>query len=138
MRRLTLKEVNEQYSGILPPDATLRPDDEAARPAPAAKPNPARRKSAERFAILNRFVDFSLAGLSRADIAVWLVLYRDTRDGIARTAYDNLARRAGCNRRNVGRAVRRLVRLGLVKIVYRGGLRRGVSVYRVLPLPKRE
>jgi hypothetical protein len=95
-----------------------------------------RRKPAGRFAVLNAFVDFSLAGLSRAEIAVWLVLYRDTRDGIARTSYDDLARRAGCNRRNVGRAIRRLERLGLLRIVHRGGFRRGVSRYRVRPLAR--
>src|SRR5262249_51553945 len=68
----------------------------------------AKGKAGERFAVLNAFVDFALADLSRREIAVWLVLYRDTRDGTARTSYDDLARRAGLNRRNVGRAVRRL------------------------------
>jgi len=96
----------------------------------------ARAKTGERFAELNAFVDLTLADLSRAEIAVWLVLYRDTRDGTARTSYDDLARRAGLNRRNVGRAVRRLERRGLVKVVHRGGLGRGVSRYRVLALPK--
>ncbi len=93
-------------------------------------------KTKERFAILNAFVDFALAGLSRAEIAVWLVLFRDTRDGTARTSYDDLAGRAGLNRRNVGRAVRRLEGRGLVKVVHRGGLARGVSRYRVQGLPK--
>jgi hypothetical protein len=96
----------------------------------------AKGKAGERFAVLNGFVDFGLAELSRAEIAVWLVLYRDTRDGTARTSYDDMARRAGLNRRNVGRAVRRLEGRGLVKVVHRGGLRRGVSRYRVRGLPK--
>jgi hypothetical protein len=90
----------------------------------------------ERFAVLNAFVDFSLADLTRGEIAIWLVLYRDTRDGTARTSYDNLARRAGLNRRNVGRAVRRLEGRGLVKVVHRGGLRLGISRYCVRGLPK--
>jgi hypothetical protein len=94
-------------------------------------------KTAERFAVLNNFVDFTLGRLSRAEIAVWFILYRDTREGTARTAYDALARRAGCNRRTVGRVVRRLERLGLLKIVHRGGLGRGPSRYRVRPLPKK-
>src|SRR5262245_24693336 len=93
-------------------------------------------KAGERFAVLNAFVDFTLAGLSRAEIAVWLVLYRDTRDGTARTSYDDMARRAGLNRRNVGRAIRRLEGRGLLQVVHRGGLRRGVSRYRVRGLPK--
>jgi len=96
----------------------------------------AKGKTGERFAVLNGFVDFALADLSRGEIAVWLVLYRDTRDGTARTSYDDLARRTGLNRRNVGRAVRRLEGRGLVQVVYRGGLGRGVSRYRVRGLPK--
>jgi DNA-binding MarR family transcriptional regulator len=86
--------------------------------------------------VLNAFVDFALGDLSRSEIAVWFVLYRDTRDGTARTSYADLARRAGCNRRNVGRAISRLERLGLLKVVHRGGLRRGVSRYRVRGMPK--
>ena len=97
---------------------------------------PARRaKAGERFAVLNAFVDFALADLSRAEIAVWLVLFRDTRDGTARTSYDDLARRAGCNRRSRPGAARAGA-AGLFKIVHRGGLGRGPSRYRVRGPPK--
>ena len=58
------------------------------------------------------------------------------REATARTSYDDLARRAGLNRRNVGRALRRLEGRGLVEIVRRGGRGRGVSRYRVRGLPK--
>jgi hypothetical protein len=95
-----------------------------------------RRRTGERFAMLNVFVDFALADLTRAEVAVWLVLYRDTRDGAARTGYDDLARRAGINRRNVGRALRRLESRELVKTIRRGGLGRGVSSYRLRGMPK--
>jgi hypothetical protein len=128
---LTLREVTEQHGGILPPDAVLRPDDDEEAPSPASATKPKRQSRSERFAVLNAFTDFALANLSRAEIAVWLVLYRDTRDGTARTSYDDIARRAGLNRRNVGRAIRRLEGRGLLKVVHRGGLRQGVSRYRV-------
>jgi hypothetical protein len=95
-----------------------------------------KRTAGDRFRVLNNFADFALANLSRAEIATWLVLYRDTRDGTARTSYDDIAHRAGLNRRNVGRALRRLESRGLVKIAHRGGLRKGVSRYRVRGLPK--
>jgi hypothetical protein len=95
-----------------------------------------RGKAGERFVVFNAFVDFTLADLSRGEVAVWLVLYRDTRDGTARTSYDDIARRAGLNRRNVARVVRRLEARGLVKVVHRGGLGRGMSRYRVRGLPK--
>lgn len=137
MRRLTLKEVRENHGGLLPPDATFRADDDepfrVAPARPAAKPAPPHKQSGrgERFALLNSFVDFSLGQLTRAEIAVWLILFRDSRTGTARTGYDDLARRAGCNRRNVGRAVRRLEKLGLLKTVFQGGLNRGSSRYSV-------
>ena len=51
-----------------------------------AKGKPARHK-AGRFAALNAFIDATLRSLSRAEAAVWLILYRDTkRDGLARIA----------------------------------------------------
>ena len=119
-----------------PPMDGPAPSNHPHRGKPKGRPGGAKAKAGERFAVFNAFVDFALADLPRAEIAVWLVLFRDTRDGTARTSYDDLARRAGCNRRNVGRAARRLERLGLLKVVHRGGLRRGVSRYRACALPK--
>ena len=97
----------------------------------------AKRKSGDRFAVLNAFVDFTAASLPRAELLVWFTLFRDTKpDGLARTSQIDLARRAGLSARTVVRAIASLVRRGLLKIVHRGGLRRGVSSYRVLPLTK--
>jgi predicted transcriptional regulator len=149
---MTTKEatMTVDHNGALPPpriipvgeepppldDGTRAPRSRPHGGKPKGKADGGKSKARERFALLNAFVDFALAGLSRAEVAVWLVLVRDTRDGTARTSYDDLARRAGLNRRNVGRAVRRLERLGLLTVVHRGGLRRGASRYRVLGLPK--
>jgi len=94
-----------------------------------------RHKTADRFAVLNNFVDFTLAGLTRNEIAVWLVLYRDTKNGTARTSQADLARRTRVSDRTVRRAINRLKELKLLKVVYRGGVRRGASVYRVHALP---
>lgn len=95
----------------------------------------ARRKTADRFAVLNVFVDFTLAGLNRNEIAVWLLLYRDTKGGTARTSQADLARRAGIAVRTVRYALRRLVAKGLLRVVRRGGIGRGPSTYHVRPLP---
>ncbi len=101
-----------------------------------AKGKPARRKAGDRFAMLNAFVDFTLAGLTRNEIAAWLVLYRDTKpDGTARTSQADLARRAGTSDRTIRRALDALKRRGLLKVTYRGGIGRGASAYRVRPLP---
>jgi len=144
VRELTLKEVREQYGGILPPDAVLRPDDDeiaataaarqAARPTPAAKPK--RRTRSERFAVLNTFVDFGVADakLTPAEALVWLVLFRDTKaNGLARTGQTDIARRAGLSVRGVKKAIRALTAKGMVHVLNRGRLNVGPSVYRVHP-----
>jgi DNA-binding MarR family transcriptional regulator len=89
-----------------------------------------------RFELLNAFVDGGMAGLSRAELAVWLILYRDTkREGTAQTAVDDLARRVGADRRTVLRALRRLEGRAMLRVERRGGLNRGPSTYRVFPYP---
>jgi hypothetical protein len=101
-----------------------------------AKGKPSRRNTADRFAVLNAFVDFTMQELSRAEALVWLVLYRDTKDSIARTAQTDIARRAGVNVGTVKRAMTGLRRRGLLTVVFRGSLRRGPSAYRVYPLTR--
>jgi hypothetical protein len=118
----------------LPPlltDAEMKRN--ASKPSKGSK---AKGKAKGRFCDINTFADFSLACLDRAEIAVWLLLWRDSRDGTARTSQTDLARRAGVNDRSVRRAIVSLERKGLLTVVYRGGLHRGLSVYRVRPLGK--
>jgi len=145
MRRFTVKEVNEQFGGILPRDAVFRPDDhEIAATAAAAAvvadraraAKPKRRARSERFAVLNSFVDFGLAAadLTPAEALVWLVLFRDTKaEGTARTAQADVGRRAGLDVRTVRRAVASLEAKGMLQTVRRGRLNVGPSVYRVHP-----
>ena len=112
----------------------LRPHDDSELPQPTKpKERGSRRKKADRFKVLNTFVDFGLVGLKRNEVAVWLVLYRDSRDGIARTGQTDIARRIGASPRTVIRSLSKLESRGLIQIVHRGGLNRGVSAYRVLP-----
>ena len=135
MRRLTLKEVNEQHGGRLPPDAVFRPDqdEEPARPAPGVKPK--RHTRSERFAALNAFADCALADLTGAETKTWLILFRDTKaaTGTARTGQADLARRAGLSRRGVQVALGKLTEKGLVTVARRGRLNAGPSTYRVCP-----
>lgn len=92
------------------------------------------KAAADRFAVLNNFIDFTLRDLRRNEAAVWLVLYRDSRDGIARTAQSDIARRSGVSDRTVRRILLKLAQLGLLKMTNRGGINRGPSSYRVFPL----
>jgi hypothetical protein len=89
-----------------------------------------------RWQALNHFADCTMAPLSRGEIAVWLILYRDTKpNGLARVSQADLARRAGADDRTVRRALRRLTKAKLLSVVRRGGLRRGPSTYRVHAYP---
>jgi hypothetical protein len=102
-----------------------------------SKGTPARCKTAGRFAVVNAFLDFSAAELSRAEALTWLVLWRDTKpDGTAQTSQVDIARRIGANVSTVKRAVAALVKARLLIVVCRGSLRRGPSAYRVRPLPR--
>lgn len=122
---------------VLPPMEPLRlrttPNNGKAE-KPKRKDRSATRN---RFAVLNAFADVTLRSIDRAGIAVWLLLWRDTKaDGLAKTSQADLARRAGISDRTARRAIDRLRRAGLLTVVHRGGLRRGISSYRVHPLTR--
>ena len=104
------------------------------KPPKSENAQPVRHNTADRFYVLNTFVDYSMQKLSKAEISVWLVLYRDTKDGTARTAQSDIARRAGVNVRTVKRAIANLGRQELLRVVHRGSVRCGPSSYRVVPL----
>ncbi|MDG2292156.1 MAG: hypothetical protein P8L37_05815, partial [Phycisphaerales bacterium] len=78
---------------------------------------PKKRKTVagDRWAILNEFVDKRMAGLTRGEVAVWMVLYRDTRGGMSRTGTTDIARRAGMSVRHAHRAVLSLIDKGLLR-----------------------
>lgn len=97
----------------------------------AASQKVVRQDTSGRFGVLNSFVDETMAKLSCSEIKVWLVLFRDARDGVASTAQSEIARRSDLHRVTVSRTAKRLVTRGLLKLIRRGGLGRGLSEYRV-------
>lgn len=99
------------------------------------KNNP-KRNTADRFAVLNTFVDFTAADLRRSELLVWMTLYRDTRNGTATTSQRDIARRCGVTRKTVERAVESLVGRGLLRVVRSGGFRRGSASYVTLPISR--
>jgi hypothetical protein len=121
--------------GALPP--MNRPPATAGKATTGKAAEPKRKTTGDRFRILNAFVDCSLADLTRSEIAVWLILYRDTRDGTVRGSQSNIARRAGLTVRGVQKALDKLTGRGLVRVIFKGGLNRGPSRYRVEPLTNR-
>lgn len=76
------------------------------------------RQTVDRFKVLNAFVDCTLCELSRAESAVWLILYRDTKpDGIATASQTNIGKRAGMSDRTVRRVIGSLRERGLLVVV---------------------
>jgi hypothetical protein len=117
----------------------LPPMDAAARSAPPERPTAkgkpqGKNVTADRFRVLNAFVDCTAATLTRPEVLTWLILYRDVRDGSARTSASNIANRGGFSRRTAIRAISSLVDKGLLKVVYKGGIHKGASRYAVQPL----
>ena len=104
------------------------------RRSKSKEPSENRKASADRFAVLNTFVDCSMPKLSRAEALTWIVLFRDTRNGTARTSAADIARRIGVTRRAVTDALAGLRKRQLIKVVYQGGMNRGISVHQVCPL----
>lgn len=99
---------------------------------PAGGRHAPRKQTRGRFAEINGFVDFTLATLTPSEVAVWLILWRDTKaTGTAMTSQEDLARRAGCDVRTVRRAIERLKAADLLKVVQVWRLGVGPSVYRV-------
>jgi hypothetical protein len=90
-----------------------------------------KRPAVGRFRTLNAFVDFTARELTRAELLVWLTLFRDSKDGVARTGQADIARRCKINRKTVYRALLSLSNRGLLRVVHRGRLGGGPSVYRL-------
>jgi hypothetical protein len=143
MPKIRIEDVPKDSEGrlLIPAGYTLAPADEPTKwdVRKTGKGSRAKRFSGDtrdRFLVLNNFADFTLGPLSRSEIVAWLILYRDTKNGIARTSQTDIARRGGLSSRSVASAVASLIEKRLVEVVRRGGLRQGPSIYRVHSLMK--
>ena len=118
-------------------DDTPRSESRSRPPDKPRRGNPRsvnRKATGGRFADLNTFVDFTAGTLERSELLVWVTLFRDCRDGIARTGQADLARRTRLGLRTVRRAIKSLTKRGLLEIARRGGVSVGPSTYRLRPL----
>lgn len=107
-----------------------RLDTDPGADRPVGQPAPAR---GDRFRSLNGFIDGVMRDLTRSELSVWLVLFRDVKadTGLATVSQASVAGRVGVSVRCVQKALRGLTGRGLVTVVRRGRLGAGASVYRV-------
>lgn len=112
-------------------EAPLVTSDNNRKPATSSTAKAAGRGKGDRWAAYNGFVDHTLRELSEAELRVWLILFRDVRDGLARAGMTDIARRAGLSRRGVIKAVAGLKHLRLIEVVVRGSVNGSTNAYRV-------
>jgi predicted DNA-binding transcriptional regulator len=116
----------------IPDDGEPQAAEPKRKPPKNAKRTPT--AAAGRFATLNAFVDFTAGTLERSELLVWLILFRDQRNGIARTGQADIARRTQLGERTVRMAIASLRKRGLLELARRGGVRQGPSSYRLRPV----
>ena len=121
---------------VLPPlECSQRPADGPTDAVPTARRqkghNTHPKRTTERWGILNQFVDVVMVDLSPRELKVWLVLFRDSKNGIAQTSQGYIAKRAGLRRPTVSAAIAALEARGLIRTIHAGGLNRGISRYEV-------
>jgi DNA-binding MarR family transcriptional regulator len=89
------------------------------------------KKKPNRWNHFNRFVDFAMRELTSAEIQVWLVLFRDCREGVAVTGQTDIARRTGLSIRSIKYAIAALKSKGYIVVTKQGRLASGPSSYKV-------
>ncbi len=123
----------------LPPHIRMRNEQakaSVAKPSVEETPEKKSTKYHERWMVFNRLIDVEQRHLTDSEFRVLLTLFRDAKNGIARTAQTDLARRTGKCRGTVVRAIKKLIEKDVIEIVTQGGLfgpegQKEVSRYRI-------
>ncbi len=106
----------------------------AGQPTASASDKPQPHKG-DRWATLNSFVDVIAPRLTLAERAVWLVMFRYSRNGVCDTSERAIATQAAIDKASAGRALRRLVELRLVWPLFKSNRKGTSSRYGIHPQP---
>ncbi len=118
----------------------IRPDwwetEKAIEEPSSAKDEKPKKKSPktyaqERWMLINNFIVNSASQLKRSEMLVWLMLFRNSREGTVAMSQRNIAKLTGIRVDNINIAIKGLKQKGLVKVVHQGGYRHGMSRYRL-------
>jgi hypothetical protein len=113
-----------------PTDSPTKPGEPTA--SAGDKPQP---RKGDRWATLNSFVDVIAPRLTLAERAVWLVMFRYSRNGVCDTSERAIATQAAIDKASAGRALRRLVELRLVWALFKSNRKGTSSRYGIHPQP---
>ena len=111
--------------------------DDAAKPERKPTTPHKTKRDASRWHELNQFIDCTMRELKPRQVAVWLTLFRDSRNGVASVSQVYIAERCGLRRPTVSTTISELEALGMVTTIHAGGVGRGVSKYRVQNMVQR-
>lgn len=115
--------------------AAQRAAEAASRPVDARSARKANRKSPDRWATLNEFVDVIAPAITKTESLVWLLLFRHAKGGVAETSQRTIATALQIQRTSAARALAGLVDCGLVWPVYKSSSRGAPSKYGIHPQP---
>lgn len=124
-------KVNQTKRRLIDPPPLHFVPVKAAQPESKTHPKKSPKREASRWRELNQFIDITLRELAPRQVAVWICLFRDCRNGVASVSQVYIAERCGLKRPTVSKAIAELEALGLVTTIHTGGIGRGVSKYRV-------
>lgn len=105
-----------------------------AAPVQPGEPN----RLVKKLKLFNRFVDEALIGLEHLTALLWLVLYREARNGIAEISHGQLAKIMNVSDRTICRHIDVLIANQLLRKLKTGGYGRGCNRYQlgITSLPK--
>ena len=130
------KQLSERTSGATPAAASSSSSTAAASPAAqnqkATTPTDGKR---QRWQTFNAFMDNIAPRLTLAERTVWVVMFRHARNGTCDTSERAIATQASIDKATAGKALRQLVALELVWVVFKSTHKESLSRYGVHPSP---
>lgn len=102
---------------------------------PACPAGAGARPKGDRWATLNQFVDLISPHLSLAERAVWLVMFRFTKNSVCAMTARRLANVANIGKNSASRSLKTLIATGLVRVIELSTDKGAPSRYSLNPQP---
>jgi len=130
------KQLSERTGGATPAAAGSSSSTAAfSPPAQNQKATTPTDGKGQRWLTFNAFMDSIAPRLTLAERTVWLVMFRHARNGTCVISERAIARHANIDKATAGKALRQLVALRLVWVVFKSTHKESLSRYGVHPSP---
>jgi hypothetical protein len=129
------KQLSERTSGAAPAAEGSSSSTAAASPPAQNQKATMPTNGKGRWLTFNAFMDNIAPRLTLAERTVWLVMFRHARNGTCVISERAIARHANIDKATAGKALRQLVALRLVWVVFKSTHKESLSRYGVHPSP---